>query len=392
VAERIAIPVGHKTETGWPSHAQTDGRSLCEVPEDSTMTGHASPMHNPGGRAFVGPIVVGVRGPSRSGKTTLCERLIDQLQGRGLKAAWVKRTHHALDLPGKSSDRVWAHGPAATMLRSSDRLAVTLPPCGEDPAAVLAHLPQDIDVVLFETHTPIGFPTVLSETLEAEPAESVVGRWAFGAEARAATDAAAVIARLVPSDREFDRAMRAALRLHGGHGCAGLVLGTRLALAGAQALGVPVPDTAKRLIVVSETDRCAVDGIQAVTGCRPGKRTLRLLDYGKLAATFLDEHTGRSVRVASRGDLRERVGASGPDRHAAQRAAYATWPAEDLFSVVESDFTLDQFDRPGPPRARVLCSSCGEEVSDGRHLETELGPRCRPCGMNPIPRREGAPL
>ena len=29
----------------------------------------------------------------------------------------------------------------------------------------------------------------------------------------------------------------------------------------------------------------------------PGKRTLRLLDYGKLAATFLDEHSGRAVRM-----------------------------------------------------------------------------------------------
>ena len=338
-------------------------------------------------RQLFGPVVVAVRGPSRSGKSTLCELLIAKLNEGGLRSAWVKRTHHAIDLPGKSSDRVWSRRPAATLLLAGDRLALTLPACEETPATLISHLPEGVDVVLLETHTPTEYPAVLAEGVTPGKGEFVLGRWRPGAEALSAGDVAARILPLMPLDTGADAAIRAAIRLHGGHGCAGLILGARLALAGARTLGVDVPDRAKRLIVVAETDRCAVDGIQAVTGCRPGKRTLRLLDYGKLAATFLDEQTGRAVRVAARGDLRDLVGAQGPERRAQQRRAYATWPEDRLFTLSHSSFQVGQFDRPGPPRVRVRCRACDEEVSDGRHIQTEAGAFCRPCAREYV---EGA--
>jgi len=328
---------------------------------------------------IAGPVVVAVRGPSRSGKTALCERLTRALGADGLKVAWVKRTHHPVDLPEKSSARVWQAGTGATLLHADDRVLITVPPRGREVHELVAALPGDIDLVLLETHEPEAVPTVLSTRLAPAPGEQVLGTWEFMAEDAAAARLLPVIRSLLPANPALDRAFRAALKLHGGHGCAGLVLGTRLALAGASTLGIEVPDTRKRLLVVAETDRCAVDGIQAVTGCRPGKRTLRLVDYGKLAATFYDEWAGVAVRVAARGDLRERVGARGEGRHAIQRLAYATWPIADLFTIAEVPFTLDQNDRPGPPRSRVICTGCGEEVSDGRHRDTEDGPRCRPC-------------
>ena len=332
------------------------------------------------GLGIIGPVAIAVRGPSRSGKTTMCEQILSGLAAAGVRAAWVKHTHHLVDVPGKSSDRIWARRPAATVLQAGDRRVVTLPPAPGRPQDALADLPHDLDVVLYETHTPLGYPTFLSSAVEPEPGEVTLGRWRLYDEETQAQSAVAAITSLVPADRKLDMALRAALRTHGGHGCAGLVLGTRLALAGAAALGIEVPDTRKRLIVVAETDRCAVDGIQAVTGCRPGKRTLRLLDYGKLAATFFDEYSGRAVRVAARGDLRARVNATGERRHAVQRQAYATWPEVELFTIHAAEYSPAQNDRPGPPRSRVICVGCKEEVSDGRHVETELGPRCRPCG------------
>lgn len=328
---------------------------------------------------IIGPVVVAVRGPSHSGKTAMCERLVRALNAEGLRTSWAKRTHHAVDLPGKASDRVWSADPAATVLGALDRMLVTLPADERLPKAMIAKLPSDTDVVLFETHEPLDYPTVLSNSIADAAGAPVIGRWDFLEEDAAVEPVVIAIKGMVPRDRTLDMAMRAALRLHGGHGCAGLILGTRLALTGAGTLGVPVPDTRKRLIVLSETDRCAVDGIQAVTGCRPGKRTLRVLDYGKLAATFIDEEAGRAIRVAVQGDLRERVGATGEGRHEVQRDAYATWPTCDLFTIRETTAELSQFDRPGPPRARANCITCGEEVSDSRHLETESGPQCRPC-------------
>ncbi len=51
-------------------------------------------------RRLIGPQVVCVRGPSRSGKTTMCQLLIGALAERGVKAL-PEATHHLLDLPEK---------------------------------------------------------------------------------------------------------------------------------------------------------------------------------------------------------------------------------------------------------------------------------------------------
>jgi len=335
--------------------------------------------------ALVGPVVVAVRGPSRSSKTALVERLIDGGRERGWKIAWVKRTHHQIDLPEKASGRVWASGPEAMVLHATDRVQVTRAACGAGSPEVLAHVPEGMDLILLETHVPEPYPTILSSLLDPADEEAVIGRFELFGNREAAAASLPVIASMLPRDPRIDAFLRLALKLHGGRGCAGLVLGTRLAMAGVDALGIAAPDHDKRLIVISETDRCALDGFQAVTGCRLSRHTLRLRDFGKVAATFIDERTGTAVRVAVRGDLRERVGQgeSDPHRHGLQRQAYGTWAAADLFDTRSSCLTVPEFDRPGRPRRRVLCEACGEEVADGRESQTESGIRCRPCVASP---------
>ena len=324
--------------------------------------------------------VVCVRGTSRSGKTSLCERLIPALSARGLRVAYIKRTHHQLDLPHKASGRVWAVEPAAMMMRADDRLQVTLPAVEHHVDALLAAVPLDVDLVLLETHTPEAFPTVLLRSLPPAEGEVVLGTWSLETiDEDAARLEPLVAATVVAHDLQLARSLRTAAVFHGGHVCAGLVLGTRLALHGLSTLAIELPPAKKRLIVTVETDRCAVDAIQAVTGCRPGKRTLRLLDYGKLAATFIDQFTGNAVRVAVRGDVRDRVGAEGADRHELQLRAYLEMPPDELFTAAPADGSISQFDLPGPPRRRVLCVLCHEEVSDGREVTTENGLACRPC-------------
>ena len=82
--------------------------------------------------------------------------------------------------------------------------------------------------------------------------------------------------------------------LHG-HMCAGQVLGARMALLGCREIGIDDPRGAdrKKLIVWVEIDRCMTDAISAVTGVRLGKRSLKYLDYGKVAATFFNTETKR---------------------------------------------------------------------------------------------------
>ena len=67
---------------------------------------------------------------------------------------------------------------------------------------------------------------------------------------------------------DFETCIAEAKSFHGDL-CAGIVLGTRMAILGLNAIGIDDPKGAdrKNLIVYVETDRCASDAILAVTGC-----------------------------------------------------------------------------------------------------------------------------
>lgn len=83
------------------------------------------------------------------------------------------------------------------------------------------------------------------------------------------------------------------------HLCPRQVLGVRVALAGASALGLSIPRADKRLLIILETDGCFADGVEAATGCTVGHRTLRVEDYGKITATFADTATEKAIRAAT---------------------------------------------------------------------------------------------
>jgi len=182
--------------------------------------------------------------------------------------------------------------------------------------------------------------------------------------------------------RDLETLLDEAATVHG-HLCPGQVLGVRMAMAGCRALGIDEPRGSKRLLVYVEIDRCAADAIGSVTGCRLGKRTLKHVDYGKLAATFVDTVTGRAVRVTALEEARKQAPAyashvSG-DRHAIQTAAYAVMPDEKLLTVQEVKLIVPGEDLPGPPVSRVRCAVCGEGVNDRREVRDNGQVLCRAC-------------
>src|SRR6201988_5554417 len=137
-------------------------------------------------------------------------------------------------------------------------------------------------------------------------------------------------------------------RLHG-HMCAGQLLGTRMALLGCRSIGIDDPRGAdrKNLIVWVEIDRCMTDAISAVTGVRLGKRSLKFVDLGKVAATFLNVETGRAVRLvaleSSRGLADERY----PDvanKRERQFRPYREASDAELFHLAEVQIELNDFD------------------------------------------------
>jgi formylmethanofuran dehydrogenase subunit E len=173
-------------------------------------------------------------------------------------------------------------------------------------------------------------------------------------------------------------------RLHG-HMCAGQLLGARMALLGCREIGVEDPRGAdrKKLIVWVEIDRCMADAVSAVTGVRLGKRTLKYVDYGKVAATFLNTETDRAVRIValeSARTLADERFAEIKEKRQRQFRAYSESADEDLFKVELVSVVLRDIDLPGSPRSRVICSICGEGVNDGREVIGADGdPICRGC-------------
>jgi formylmethanofuran dehydrogenase subunit E len=168
-----------------------------------------------------------------------------------------------------------------------------------------------------------------------------------------------------------------------GHMCPGQVLGVRMAMAGLKALGIDDPaKRRKRLVTFVEIDRCAADAVALVTGCRLGKRSLKFLDYGKVAATFADLESGNAVRVAAREDSRERARSMFPelsDPSKQQMAAYKVMDEADLFTVHRVRVKLQPEDLPGRPRSRIACEQCGEGVNDGRERRVDGRVLCQSC-------------
>ncbi len=166
------------------------------------------------------------------------------------------------------------------------------------------------------------------------------------------------------------------------HLCPRQILGVRIGLAGMVALGFAEPPSQKELLVITETDGCFVDGLTAATNCAVGHRTLRVEDYGKIAATFVDTKTGRAVRVAPRLDVRERASAFAEDesRHYfAQMQAYQIMPDKDMltFQEVTLNTSIEQIvSRPG---LRVNCDVCGEEIMNEREVLYNGLTLCRVC-------------
>lgn len=169
-----------------------------------------------------------------------------------------------------------------------------------------------------------------------------------------------------------------------GHLCPGQVLGVRMALLGLTEIGINDPrgEDRRNLIVYVETDRCATDAIQTVTGCSLGRRTMKFMDYGKMAATFVNLSTAKAVRIVAREEARQKAKRYFPlieNKYAAQLEAYKIMPNDELFEAMEVRVTVKTEDMPGKSLGRVKCDSCGEYVQDMREVRARGRILCRHC-------------
>lgn len=158
---------------------------------------------------------------------------------------------------------------------------------------------------------------------------------------------------------------------HRGHLCPRQVLGVRMGLYAAELLGLNLPQTDKRLFTFVETDGCMTDGISVATGCWWGRRTMRLIDYGKTAATFVDTQTNRAIRISPSCAARMRCvfyAPDAPDRWHAQLDAYQRMPAEELLDAQDVALTISLQAIISKPGQRVVCEQCGEDIINERYV------------------------
>jgi len=143
----------------------------------------------------------------------------------------------------------------------------------------------------------------------------------------------------------------------------------RLAL---KELEIENPKKSRDLIVYVECDRCLTDAIGTVTGCKLGKRSLKSMDYGKSAASFLNLKTGKAIRILS-------VKKTRPPQGADLVKFFENVPDEDMFIVRPVKINYKPEDLPGKPTIAATCQKCGEDIIDGRHVSGDDADICKPC-------------
>ena len=106
------------------------------------------------------------------------------------------------------------------------------------------------------------------------------------------------------------------------------------------------------------------------------------MDYGIMAATFVNLETGKAFRVVSTEESRDLAPHFAPEisgTHAQQLVAYKRMPDNVLFRVQQVKVAISEFDMPGPTRRKVACAQCGQIVRDHREVFKDGPSYCRPC-------------
>ncbi len=166
-----------------------------------------------------------------------------------------------------------------------------------------------------------------------------------------------------------------------GHMCPGLAIGIRVAEQALVEMGERPGD--EEVVAVIETDNCAVDAIQFITGCTFGKGNLIYLDYGKNAFRFIRRSDGKAVRIVvkpgglARSDqneaaLNQRVRdglANEEEKKKLDELRYQR--IEHILNMPLADLVEVQKIQPEiPHRARIFnsvpCDLCGEKTMETR--------------------------
>ncbi|MEM2321264.1 MAG: FmdE family protein [Candidatus Bathyarchaeia archaeon] len=169
--------------------------------------------------------------------------------------------------------------------------------------------------------------------------------------------------------------------LHG-HLSPGVALGIQIGQIGLKRLGLSRGD--RRIFAVVETSMCLADGVQVSTGCTAGHSSLRVEDFGKLAACIARSDTKEGVRLSLKCDSLPQI-----VRDWVLRRRKFSHEEEEKVSreILHLDETFFHVERVSvepfstfETAAIVKCDLCGEWVVETKTVRVDGRNICKTCG------------
>jgi formylmethanofuran dehydrogenase subunit E len=171
--------------------------------------------------------------------------------------------------------------------------------------------------------------------------------------------------------------------------CVPQILGLRIGLHALKLLNGSLPQKdhlkdhkEKRLFTFVESDGCFADGVSVATGCWLGQSTLRLIDYGKPAATFVDTRTGRAIRVSLSEKAREYLlnhQTDTPEHLNKQLHHFQAQSSRELLTEAKVMLTMPLKSLTAKTDSYTVCDECHETIISERTLRISGKTLCRSC-------------
>lgn len=187
-----------------------------------------------------------------------------------------------------------------------------------------------------------------------------------------------------------------AIEFHG-HTCPGLAIGIRLSELAMEHLDIHNADAK---VCVAETDMCALDAVQFLTGCTFGKGNLVHRDYGKSGFTFFNRDSKRGFRALFREEFRnsdprrnkmmelmKKVSSGEADE--SEKKQCLEYKEGSIQRIMDAElkqlFTVKEISEPPVRPAKILqsikCESCDEMTMESRIRRFDGRYLCIPCFM-----------
>jgi molybdopterin-guanine dinucleotide biosynthesis adapter protein len=120
------------------------------------------------------PIICVVAARSKTGKTTLLEKLVREITGHGYKVGAVKSDAHGfdIDVPGKDTWRFAQAGARCVAISGPDKFALIQKTDQKKDLDGLAALMSDVDIILVEGFRSAGRPKI--EVVRGERGQDII--------------------------------------------------------------------------------------------------------------------------------------------------------------------------------------------------------------------------